>query len=147
MLRGPVGLLDPMQFDAAYRTHRRRVRAAAQRVVGDAGAAEDVVQEVFLKLWLRPELFDAKRGSLAAFLCVMARSPAPDRLRADGALDRACGRLAEYRALEPVTSEEPVAALIRSDEREELRRAMLKLPVAQREALTLAYGREMNSIE
>src|SRR3954454_10742230 len=125
---------DPDQFELAYRTHRRRVRAAAQRVVVDGPTAEDVTQEVFLKLWLRPELFDAKRGSLAAFLCVMARSRALDRLRADGALDRACGRLAEYRALEPVTSEEPAAALIRSDEREELRRAMLKLPPAQREA-------------
>src|SRR4051794_2180049 len=147
MLRGPVDLRDPIQFDAAYRTHRRRVRAAAQRVVVDAGAAEDVVQEVFLKLWLRPELFDAKRGSLAAFLCVMARSRALDRLRADSALDRACGRLAEYRALEPVTSEEPVAGLIRSDEREQLGKALLRLPAAQREALTLAYGREMNSVE
>lgn len=116
-------------------------------MVLDAGTAEDVTQEVFLKLWLRPELFDSKRGSLAAFLCVMARSRALDRLRAEGALDRACGRLAEHRALEPVTSEEPVAALVRSDEREELRRAMLKLPAAQREALALAYGREMNSVE
>jgi RNA polymerase sigma-70 factor (ECF subfamily) len=142
-----VDLGDSRQFDEAYRTHQRRVRAAAQRVVSDAGAAEDVVQEVFLKLWLRPDLFDSARGSLAAFLCVMARSRALDRLRADGARDRAGGRLAEYRALEPVAAEEPVAALIRSDEREELRRALLRLPAAQREALTLAYGREMNSVE
>jgi RNA polymerase sigma-70 factor, ECF subfamily len=142
-----VDLGDPTQFELAYRTHRRRVRAAAQRVVIDAGVAEDVTQEVFLKLWLRPELFDSRRGSLAAFLCVMARSRALDRLRAEGALDRARGRLAEYRAVEPVVAEEPVAALIRSDEREELRHALLKLPPAQREALTLAYGRELNSVE
>jgi RNA polymerase sigma-70 factor (ECF subfamily) len=139
---------DPEQFALAYRTHHRRVRAAAQRVVLDAGAAEDVTQEVFLKLWLRPELFDGRRGSLAAFLCVMARSRALDRLRADGALDRARGRLAEHRAvLEPANVEEPVAALVRHDEREELRGALLKLPAAQREAITLAYGRELNSVE
>jgi RNA polymerase sigma-70 factor, ECF subfamily len=142
-----VNLRDPDEFSTAYRAHHHRVRAAAQRVVVDAGAAEDVTQEVFLKLWLRPELFDDRRGSLAAFLCVMARSRALDRLRADGALDRACDRLAEYRALEPVTSEEPVAALIRSDERAELGKALRRLPAAQREALTLAYGREMNSVE
>jgi RNA polymerase sigma-70 factor (ECF subfamily) len=143
-----VDLRDPTQFDEAYRAHQRRVRAAAQRVVADAGAAEDVTQEVFLKLWQRPELFDSRRGSLAAFLCVMARSRALDRLRAEGALDRARGRLAEHFAvLEPVTSEEPVAALVRRDERDELRGALLRLPAAQREALTLAYGREMNSVE
>src|SRR3954454_1282303 len=108
---------DPDQFELAYRTHRRRVRAAAQRVVVDGPTAEDVTQEVFLKLWLRPELFDGKRGSLAAFLCVMARSRALDRLRADGALDRARNRRPPHHAvLEPANVEEPVAALVRHDE-------------------------------
>jgi RNA polymerase sigma-70 factor (ECF subfamily) len=143
-----LDLGDPRQFDEAFRANERRVRAAAQRVVVDAGAAEDVTQEVFLKLWQRPDLFDSRRGSLAAFLCVMARSRALDRLRAEGALDRARGRLAEHFAvLEPAVAEEPVAALVQGDERDELRRAMLRLPAAQREALTLAYGLEMNSVE
>ena len=137
----------PDEFAQAYRTHHRRVQAAAQRVLTDAGAAEDVTQEVFLKLWLRPELFDARRGSLAAFLCVMARSRALDRIRAEGALDRARHRLAEQRAIEPAAEEEPVAELERQADREELRAALLRLPDAQREALTLAYGREMNSVE
>ena len=142
-----LNLREPDQFEHAYREHQRRVRAAAQRVVCDAGLADDVTQEVFLKLWQRPELYDAARGSLAAFLCVMARSRALDRLRAEGALDRARGRLAEFRALEPASVEEPVAALLRRDDLEELRRALLRLPAAQREALTLAYGRELNSVE
>jgi RNA polymerase sigma-70 factor (ECF subfamily) len=142
-----VDLRDPEQFANAYRSHSPRVRAAAQRVLTDVGAAEDVAQEVFLKLWLRPELFDAGRGSLVAFLCVMARSRALDRLRAEGALDRARGRLAECRALEPAAVESPVAALERRDESEELRRALLRLPHAQREALMLAYGCEMSSVE
>ena len=123
-----VDLRDPQQFETAYTDNARRVRAAAQRVVADAGAAEDVAQEVFLKLWQRPELFDARRGSLAAFLCVMARSRALDRLRADGALDRARGRLAEHRALEPANADEPVAALVRRDEREDLYGALMRLP-------------------
>lgn len=142
-----MDLRDPQQFELAYRDNARRVRAAAQRVVHDPGAAEDVAQEVFIKLWQRPDLFDHRRGSLTAFLCVMARSRALDRLRAEGALDRARGRLAEHNVLEPANVEEPVAALERRDEREELRAALLRLPHAQREALTLAYGRELNSIE
>jgi RNA polymerase sigma-70 factor (ECF subfamily) len=117
-------------------------------VVIDAGLAEDVTQEVFLKLWQRPDLYDGRRGSLAAFLCVMARSRALDRLRADGALDRARIRFSEqWAVLEPATAEEPEAALVRRDEGEELRRALKRLPDAQREALTLAYGGEMNSVE
>jgi RNA polymerase sigma-70 factor (ECF subfamily) len=142
-----VDLRDPRQFEDAYRNHLRRVRAAAQRVMGEPGAAEDVTQEVFLKLWQRPELFDAGRGSLAAFLCVMARSRALDRMRADGALLRARDRLAEHVSFEPAAVEAPVAALERAAEREELHRALLKLPPTQREALTLAYGGELNSVE
>jgi RNA polymerase sigma-70 factor, ECF subfamily len=142
-----LNLGDPEQYDLAYRTHRQRVRAAAQRIVTDAATAEDVTQEVFLRLWLRPDLFDARRGSLAAFLCVMARSRALDRIRAEGALDRARHRLAEYRALEPVTGEAPDTALVRQDESEELHRALLKLPETQREAVALAYGRGLNSVE
>src|SRR3954453_16932670 len=116
-----MDIRDPEQFELAYRTHRRRVRAAAQRVVIDAATAEDVTQEVFLQLWLRPELYDGKRGSLAAFLSVMARSRALDRLRAAGALDRARNRFAEpHTTLEPANIEEPVAELVRHEEREEL---------------------------
>ncbi|MEA2437121.1 MAG: Sigma-70, region 4, partial [Thermoleophilaceae bacterium] len=48
---------------------------------------------------------------------------------------------------EPATDEEPVAALMRQDENEELHRALLRLPDAQREAVTLAYGRGLNSVE
>jgi RNA polymerase sigma-70 factor, ECF subfamily len=142
-----VNLGDPRQYDLAYRTHRQRVRAAAQRVVADPSTAEDVTQEVFLRLWLRPDLFDERRGSLAAFLCVMARSRALDRIRAEGALDRATHRLAEHHLVEPATEEEPVAELLREDQREELRHALLKLPDTQREAITLAYSRGLNSIE
>ena len=57
-----MNLGDPREYDLAYRTHRQRVRAAAQRVVADPSTAEDVTQEVFLKLWLRPDLFDERRG-------------------------------------------------------------------------------------
>jgi RNA polymerase sigma-70 factor (ECF subfamily) len=143
-----VDLGDPAQFDLAYQSHHRRVRAAAQRVILDVGAAEDVTQEVFLKLWQRPDLFDSRRGSLAAFLCVMARSRALDRIRAEGALDRAATRLAEHQAvLEPAHADEPAAALVFRDECQELYGALGKLPAAQREALVLAYGREMNSVE
>lgn len=143
-----MNLGDPQQYDLAYRTHCKRVRAAAKRVVADDATAEDVTQEVFLRVWLRPDLFDERRGSLAAFLCVMARSRALDRIRAEGALDRARHRLAERRVLEePDSEEDPAAALVRHDEHDELRAALLKLPDAQREAITLAYGRGLNSVE
>jgi RNA polymerase sigma-70 factor (ECF subfamily) len=59
-----------------YRRHAGAVRTRAMQVVGDRGLAEGVVQEVFLRFWLHPDLFDAERGTLRAYLTVQARSRA-----------------------------------------------------------------------
>jgi RNA polymerase sigma-70 factor, ECF subfamily len=142
-----MDLTDPRQFEYAYHEHSGRVRSAAQRILSDAGAAEDVAQEVFIRLWQRPHLFDPSRGSLAALLSVMARSRALDRLRADGAAERARDRLAEVQAFEPASVEGPAEALERRAENAELRGALLRLPAAQRETIELAYGRELTSAE
>src|SRR5437868_8080831 len=57
------------------------VYSVALRVLGDTGAAEDVLQDVFMQLWRKPEAFDANRGSLVAWLAVIARHRAIDALR------------------------------------------------------------------
>jgi RNA polymerase sigma-70 factor (ECF subfamily) len=143
-----VDLGDPRQFELAYRAHSRRVAAAARRVLGDQAAAEDVAQEVFMRVWQRPELYDDTRGSLAAFLSVMARSRALDRHRANGAVDRARQRLVMVNErLQPTEVESPAVAVERRAEAEELHHALQKLPPAQRETIALAYGRELNSRE
>jgi len=142
-----MNLSDPCDFERAYQEHAPRVRAAAQRVLHDAAAAEDVAQEVFIRLWQRPQLFDPRRGSLAALVSVMARSRALDRVRADGALTRARDRLGAVQTLAPVTEEGPAEALERHERDAELRGALLRLPAAQRATVELAYGSEMSSAE
>jgi RNA polymerase sigma-70 factor (ECF subfamily) len=142
-----MDLSDPRQFEHAYRQHAGRVRSAAQRVLSDASAADDVAQEVFIRLWQRPHLFDPTRGSLAALLSVMARSRALDRLRADGAADRARDRLAAVEAFAPASVEGPAEALERRATSAELHGALRRLPPAQRETIELAYGRELSSAE
>jgi RNA polymerase sigma-70 factor, ECF subfamily len=57
------------------------VFSAALRVLSEASQAEDVLQEVFLQLWRNPSAFDANRGSMAAWLAVIARHRAIDHLR------------------------------------------------------------------
>jgi len=64
-----------------YDRYSSIVYSVALRVLGDTGAAEDVLQEVFMQLWRKPEAFDANRGSLAAWLAVIARHRAIDALR------------------------------------------------------------------
>src|SRR5580698_10859849 len=64
-----------------YDRYSSVVYAVALRVLQDAGAAEDVLQDVFLQLWRNPDAFDASRGSLAAWLAVISRHRSIDRLR------------------------------------------------------------------
>src|SRR5918997_2217957 len=88
-------LKDPRQFDDAYRQLAPHAIAAANRVIRDEAAAEDVVQDVFMQLWLRPSAYDARRGPLSAYVTMMSRSRALDRWRARSARDAAIERTKE----------------------------------------------------
>jgi RNA polymerase sigma-70 factor (ECF subfamily) len=64
-----------------YDRYSSVVYAVALRVLGDASAAEDILQEIFMQLWRNPSAFDASRGNLAPWLAVIARNRALDVLR------------------------------------------------------------------
>src|SRR6202795_4629195 len=67
-----------------YDRYGAAIFAAAYRLTSDRGVAEEVVQETFLTLWNRAELFDPQAGSLSAWLHTIGRNRAVDRLRAAG---------------------------------------------------------------
>ena len=69
---------------ALYDRHVDGVHAVALRLTGDRGIAEEVVQETFLALWNRAELFDPEVASLGTWLRSIARNRTVDRLRAIG---------------------------------------------------------------
>src|SRR5258705_13990883 len=64
-----------------YDRYSSVVYAVGLRVLGDTGAAEDVLQEIFMQLWRNPGAFDASRGNLAPWLAVIARNRAVDVVR------------------------------------------------------------------
>lgn len=64
-----------------YDRYSAAVYSIALRVLGDAGMAEDLLQEVFMKLWRNAAAFDANRGGLAPWLVVITRNRAIDWLR------------------------------------------------------------------
>ena len=135
-----MDLSDPQTFRQAFEEHERGVHAAAMRILGNAAQAQDVVQDVFLRVWRRPSTFDARRGELGSYLRMMARSRALDVWREGQAAGRASDRLkVVVGAADGRVEELPAAAAERDDTRAGVREALRRLPEPQREALVLAY--------
>ena len=143
-----LDLSDPQQFQQAYDEHGRGVYAAALRIVGNPAQAQDVVQDVFLRVWRRPRSFDARRGELGSYLRLMARSRALDLWREGQAAGRASDRLKVVVEMgEERVDERPGPAVEREEGREAVREALRHLPDSQREALVLAYWGGMTADE
>jgi RNA polymerase sigma-70 factor (ECF subfamily) len=143
-----ASLNDPRVFEHAYDEHGRGVYSTALRILGDPAQAQDVAQDVFLRLWRRPECFDARRGELGSYLRLMARSRALDLWRETQAAGRASDRLKLVVAGgEGRVEDVPVPAAERDEARATVRMALHRLPQAQREALVLAYWGGMTADE
>jgi RNA polymerase sigma-70 factor (ECF subfamily) len=133
-------LADPQTFRQVFEEHERGVHAAALRILGNPAQAQDVVQDVFLRIWRRPGSFDSNRGEIGSYLRMMARSRALDLWREGQAAGRASDRLTVVVSGEEGRLEDqPAAVLERDDTRETVREALRLLPEPQREALVLAY--------
>ena len=140
-------LTDPREFERAYDEHGRSVYATALRILGNPAQAQDVAQDVFLRLWRRPQAYDARRGGLGPYLRLMARSRALDLWREGQAAGRMTDRLVVATDPEPEQTDAPVPSAERNEERAGVRAALRSLPQAQREALVLAYWGGMTADE
>lgn len=128
---------DEAAMAELYRRHGPAVYGLALRIIGEATMAEEVLQDVFVRLWRRPERFDPERGELRPFLLREARSRSIDRVRSNEARVRREDRSARADATGPADDiEREVWTLIRS---EKVRDALAELLPAERLAITMAY--------
>ena len=135
---------DDVAFAVIYERHVDLVYSAAVRVLGDSQLAEDATQDVFVRLWRRPETFVAERGRFLSWLMSVARNRAVDELRARGRRrKRECLALAEPEEANangtPRPDEDPARAAQLHEEQGVVRRALGTLPPEQKVALELAY--------
>ncbi|MTA14067.1 MAG: sigma-70 family RNA polymerase sigma factor [Actinobacteria bacterium] len=119
-----------------YRRHAGAVFGLAKRILSDQAKAEEVVQEVFLRLWNHPERFDPERGTLRSYLLAQAHSRAVDVLRSDVARRKREERDAREAAESGYDLDRAVWDLALA---EHVRAAMQRLHPGERAAVELAY--------
>jgi len=135
-----VNARDPSALDEAYQRYSRAVHSLAYRVVRDSAMAEDVTQEVFLKLWRQPESYNPDRGALGSWLLSVAHNRAIDvlrrrKVREEHPLpdDRETGDRVADGAIDPSEA----AGL--KESADAVRRALKKIPANQRQAIEMAF--------
>jgi len=130
-----------------YDRHARALYSLILRIVGDEGEAEDVLQEVFVQAFRQAGRYDSSRGAVAAWLLMMARSRAIDRVRARRA--RVEGRTGEVTVLNDLPDSQPDASSAMLDEEQTrlVREALAGLPLLQRMAIELAYYEGLSHTE
>jgi RNA polymerase sigma-70 factor, ECF subfamily len=132
MLVSAIGSGDEQAMAQLYQRYSDLVYSVALRVLGETGAAEDILQEVFMQLWRSPDRFDASRGSLPGWLAVITRNRAIDSLRK---------RRPEAEMTDVVVSVEPDLAsdAERRHALDRIRGALGGMSPLQRSALEMAF--------
>ena len=132
MLVSAIRSGDERAMAQLYERYSGIVYSVALRILGDTGAAEDILQEVFMQLWRSPDGFEATRGSLPGWLAVVTRNRAIDSLRK---------RRPETEISDVIVSIEPDLAGAAQSTRalEKIRSAMGGMPAPQRSALEMAF--------
>lgn len=120
----------------AYRRHAGAVFALARRLLADAALAEEIVQEVFLRIWNSPEKFDPERGSLRSYLLAQCHGRSVDLLRSETARRIREERDARRTAEAGYDLEHEVVDLSVA---EGIKDALSSLPEGERHAIALAY--------
>jgi RNA polymerase sigma-70 factor (ECF subfamily) len=122
---------DEEAFASLYRVRRVAICRFALQMTGRQDLAEDVTQETFLALALHGKRYDSSRGTVMAFLYGIARNLVLKRLEKERPEDSEA-------LMEEFAGEEDVLGdLTRRESIDEVRRAVLSLPAAYREAVVL----------
>jgi len=119
-----------------YRRHAGAVFALARRLLSDRTLAEEIVQEVFLRLWNAPDRFDPDRGSLRSYLLAQCHGRSVDLIRSETSRRRREERELTLTAEGGYDVEHEVWDMAVADR---VKVTLQALPHGEREAILLAY--------
>lgn len=128
---------DAGAFAGLYDRHGRAAYSLAYRMVGDRQAAEDLIQEVFLKVWRRADSYRPERGSVRTWVLSIVHNQGIDQLRSTASRRRTHEKVeSQAPASQP---SEAFGETWRNSQRDQIRAALKTLPPEQLKILELAY--------
>lgn len=131
---------DLRAFEALYNRYGDLVYSTCLRVVRDAQLAEDILQEVFLRLWRKPESYVAQRGRFPTWLLSVTRNRSVDEIRSRVRRQRhENSPQRQERDLPASQDQDPALSAQLADQQRLIRAALAELPEEQRLAIELAY--------
>jgi len=137
---------DPKAMSDLYDRYGRLAYSLICRVVRNPSAAEDLLQETFMRVWNRVGSFDAERGALGPWVLAVARNRAIDYLRSvDGRMQ--AGAVDLDRIEHPAQFSDIDASTLAIDRVRRLKSAFEKLTPNQRMVIELAYYEGMSQTE
>lgn len=125
---------DEAALEALYDRYAGLLSSVLNRILRDAQAAEEILQDIFYQLWRTAAQFDPSRGSLPGWLMVIARNRAISRLRHHN--PAAGEELLENTVSLPFNLE---GAIAQKELMGRVKGAIETLPKEQRAAVELAY--------
>lgn len=124
-------------FAALYDRHSRSAYSLAYRMMGEKQSAEDLVQEVFLKVWRNSASYRTERGSVRTWVLSIVHNRGVDQLRSTASRRRTQDRV---EASAPTSQpSEAFTETWRNNQRDQVRDALKTLPDEQLKILELAY--------
>lgn len=128
----------PEAIEVMYDRYAGLAYGLAMRILGDPGRAEDVVQEVLLSVWRKPDRYDPAKGSFRTWLMTLVRNRSVDSLRGHWRRQGADVELGDD--LQDLSGHsDPWPAVALSLERDVVREALAVLPADQRQAVEMAH--------
>ena len=134
---------DDHAFASFYDESSRLVHSVAMRFLFDQADADEVTLDVFTQVWRSASGFDAKRGTVTAWLVTMARSRAIDKLRSAASRVRKQDSIDDgFEVVEKRETPEQASQL--NQQRRHVKSALAILPANQRSAINLAYFEDLS---
>ena len=140
---------DADALEELYELYHRLLFGLVLSIVKKREEAEDMLQEIFVKIWNKAESFDPERGNAYSWIVTLARNQAIDRIRSKGYKTQKKQSVSIHQPLFSLEGDkyDPMETTIFSDRAELVKKALDQIPEAQSEVIKIAYYRGMTQRE